>query len=207
MEAKTYFENHKLMFIKQVKEWTEIIINIETKNKYAVLDERGTEIGFLAEESSGLWAMLKRWLFRSHRPFEIKVWDNKRDPLLQLTRPFFWFFSDLLVRDAKGRVLGHVFRRFGLLYKKYDLCDANGKVFAQIKAPIWNLWTFRIYVPDSDRELGQISKKWGGIIKEIFTDSDKFGVNLEKFTSEQRPVVFAAAISIDFDFFEDNHDN
>ena len=52
----------------------------------------------------------------------------------------------------------------------------------------------------------EIAKKWGGGLREIFTDADTFRVafGAGSWTPEQRTVVFAAAISIDFDFFENN---
>lgn len=52
----------------------------------------------------------------------------------------------------------------------------------------------------------QISKKWGGALREIFTDADTYRVSFENgnWSRFQRRVIFAAAISIDFDFFENN---
>ena len=51
-----------------------------------------------------------------------------------------------------------------------------------------------------------ISKRWGGGLREIFTDADTFMVDFGNgiWTEEQRQVIFAAAMSIDFDFFENN---
>ena len=51
-----------------------------------------------------------------------------------------------------------------------------------------------------------VSKRWGGVLREAFTDADTFRVDFGSngFSAQQRAVIFAAAISIDFDFFEKN---
>ena len=51
-----------------------------------------------------------------------------------------------------------------------------------------------------------ISKKWGGALREVFSDADTFRIEFgtASWTEEQRAVLLAAAISIDFDFFENN---
>ncbi len=55
--------------------------------------------------------------------------------------------------------------------------------------------------------MGAISKKWQGFIKEGFTDADRFLVDFgseQEWTLSERAVLLCAAISIDFDFFENN---
>ena len=42
------------------------------------------------------------------------------------------------------------------------------------------------------------------MIKEIFTDADKFGVKLPDLEAEKKAIALAGAITIDLDFFEDN---
>jgi uncharacterized protein YxjI len=203
IDLKSFFENRDIIFIQQMKEWGEILVNIETKNKYKILDQHQNQLGLLAETSAGLWAFILRVLLRSHRPLEIKVWDRTNQVILKLSRPFFWFFSDLNIYDKHEKSMGHAYRRFGILHKKYDLYDGQGNLFARIKSPIWRLWSFKIF-DLQEREIGLITKKWGGLLKEAFTDADRFGVSFKGLSEAQKVVIFAAAISIDFDFFEDN---
>ena len=40
-------------FVKQQKEWTEILVNVETKNRYQVLAAQGTAVGSISEVSKG----------------------------------------------------------------------------------------------------------------------------------------------------------
>jgi uncharacterized protein YxjI len=196
-------EGKSHIFIKQIKEWGEIIFNIENKNRYSLKDDTGTEVGFFYERGDGVFQWIKRLFLRSHRPLLIELVDTQGNVLISLKRSFFWFFSDLYITDNQGQNLGHVHRRFGIIHKRYDLIDQQGETFGNIKAAIWRLWTFKIFNSQGS-EIAEISKKWGGVLTEVFTDSDQFGVSFGNVSGDQRVVLLAAAISIDFDFFEDN---
>jgi len=165
-------ENAEQYFVSQKKEWTEILVDFETRNQYKVLDVDKKEVGTISEVSSGIGGFLKRNFFGSHRSLDVRVHDADGSPVLRLERPFFFWFSSLEVKTEGGAGLGRVERRFGLIYKKYDLVDANGRTFAG----------------------------------EIFADADTFRVAIEEgnWSGPERWVLFAAAISIDFDFFENN---
>jgi len=204
MSIESLVSQHDSLFIQQRKELTEILIDWETRNKYAILDKHKREVGFIAERGKGFWSILKRGFLRSHRALEIDVFDASRARIAHLSRPFFFFFSSLDVRDAQGALLGTIERRFGFIHKKYDLRDEHGRVFAHIKSPIWRLWKFPIL--KNDQEVAVISKRWGGALREVFTDADTFLVDFGRtpWTLSNRAVILAAAISIDFDFFENN---
>lgn len=200
-----FFDGHRQLFIRQRKEWTEIAIGWETRNQYEVLGSEQESLGAIAERAGGMVDMLKRGLLRSHRGFEIRVVDRENQPLLDLSRSFFFLFSDLTVMGAEGEKLGSVHRRFGLLYKRYDLRDSTGSTFARVRSPLWRLWTFPVV---SARGSGNavITKRWGGALREVFADADTFLIDFEQgsWSAQERAVIFAAAISIDFDFFENN---
>ncbi len=200
-----FFEGHRQLFVRQRKEWTEIAIDWETRNRYEVMSAEQETVGAIAERSGGFGSFLRRSFLRSHRGFEIGVVDPEGRPLLDLSRSFFFLFSDLAVVGPEGQALGSVRRRFGILYKRYDLRDATGATFARVKSPLWRLWTFPI---ESARGTGDavITKRWGGVLRETFADADSFLVDYGQasWSAAERAVIFAAAISIDFDFFENN---
>ena len=197
-----FFEGHGQLFVRQRKELAEILIDWETRNQYDVMDANEKPLGTISERAGG---MIRRFLLRSHRGFQIRVTDSDGELVLELTRSFFFLFSDLDVIAPDGRALGSVHRRFGVLYKRYDLRDASGNTFARVKSPRWRLWTFPVV---SERGTGDavITKRWGGVLRETFADADTFLIDYENssWSDDERTVIFAAAISIDFDFFENN---
>jgi len=202
--ASSFLASHLQLSLKQRKEWVEILVDFETRNQYAVRGAGGEELGTLAEEGGGLGRVLTRWLLRSHRPLDAALCDRTGAVVLRLSRPFFFFFSDLHVSDASGAGVGSVHRRFGILYRRYDLRDSFGRTFARVRSPLWRIWTF--FVRAEDGRDATIGKKWGGLLREVFTDADTFGVDFSQaaWAPEERAVIFAAAVSIDFDFFENN---
>jgi uncharacterized protein YxjI len=202
--GQTFLATQPQLSLKQRKEWVEILVDFETRNQYAVRGAGGEELGTLAEEGGGFARTLARFFLRSHRPLDAWLCDRGGAALLRLSRPFFFLFSDLHVADAQGVRVGSVHRRFGILHRKYDLRDSFGRTFARVKSPIWRLWTF--FVKAEDGRDATIGKKWGGLLREVFADADTFGVDFSQATwaPEERAVIFAAAVSIDFDFFENN---
>jgi uncharacterized protein YxjI len=196
--------SHPELFVRQRKEWVEILVDWETRNQYSILDADGAELGLVVERAGGLWDMVTRWFLRSHRPLEAAVVRPDGAPLWSLRRPFFWLFSHLEVTRPDGGRVGDVSRRFGVLYKRYDLSNGLEVRFARIASPRWRLWTFP--VEGAHGQTATISKKWSGALREVFSDADTFRIEFgnTSWTEEQRAVILAAAISIDFDFFENN---
>ena len=201
---KSLIGDSKFVKIRQIKEKLEIFTGWETANKYQVLDEHGGPLGYAAERKKGILGALTKNFLKSHRPMDIDIWNSQKELVLTAKRPFFFFFSDMRVyRDQ--HLLGEIKTRFGIIKRKYDLLDARGSVFARIESPRWRLWTFQI--KDSRGEdAGQISKKWGGVLKEVFSDSDSFGTDLSKrdWKEEEQALILLATLSIDLDFFEEN---
>ncbi|HET6369668.1 MAG TPA: phospholipid scramblase-related protein [Nitrospiria bacterium] len=201
----TFFAGRQQLFIYQEKEWVEILVDWEVRNRYTILDAQKQKVGAIAEKAGGILDFFKRGFFRSHRPFEIGVFDPSGKMILRLTRKFFFLFSDLDVVGMLGNRIGNVRRRFGLLHRKYDLVDATGRTFATIKSPVWRLWTFPV-AATLGRNQAVITKQWGGALREMFSDADTFMIDFTggQWDDRQRAIIFAAALSIDFDFFEKN---
>jgi hypothetical protein len=194
------------LVIQQKRELTEVFLGIETINKYMLFDVDGAPCGSVIERSSGLFSFLKRIILGSHRPFEIDVFDASGKSILELSRSFFWFFSDIKVKVPNGPLLGSAHRKFSIFYKIYELKDANGNAFAKIQSSMFKIWTFALRDLQGN-EVARISKKWTGMLKEYFTDSDNFLIEFgnHQWGAGKRAVILAAAISVDFDFFENNN--
>ncbi|CAM2005312.1 phospholipid scramblase-related protein [Acanthopleuribacter pedis] len=197
---------HDHLFIQQhARHWWEILLNWEQTNTYHIQAPGSRQIGYIEELNVSFMRTLSRLFLGSHRPLDVAVVTGNTQ-VLELRRAFFFFFSHLKVMTPRGTELGEVQRRLGILNRRYDLIDEHGHVFAIIRSPLLRIWTFHIYDAE-DRKVGMISKKWGGLLKEAFTDADNFLIDFGEtnWTPAQRAVIFATAISIDFDFFENNH--
>ncbi|MBI2069002.1 MAG: scramblase [Elusimicrobia bacterium] len=198
--------DRKLWVIQQKKHWGEILVGWETKNKYAIHAEDGRELGYIVEEGSGVLQFLKRLILRGHRPFTALVLDLEKKPILKIRRPWFWFFSSTYVDDGNATALGAVHRRFRLLSRRYDIKNESGGLLGHVHAGFFRIWKFDL-LDASEKAMGTITKKWGGILKEAFTDADRFAVVLDGNAPQEsrgKAVILGAAIALDFDYFEDN---
>lgn len=204
--ASRLFNSNSLLIEQHARSWYEILLSWEQRNQYAIRDGMGAHRGAVVEQGVGLGAALARVLLGSHRPLELIIFgEHDHEIILTLERPFYWFLSDMRVEDGAGRILGRVVKKLTLARKVYELSDASGRMFGRIVSGIFRIWTFPV-LDSSGQQIALISKKWGGLLKEYMTDADQFAVDYTSPTLsvEQRAVIFAAALSIDFDYFENN---
>ena len=190
---------HEELFVRQHVEHIEAISGFETENQYVVMTPEGYETLHAYEESGAV----SRQFMGSHRPLDIHVVDNVGQPVLTAVRPFFWFRSKLHVLDARGQPLGSLYRQFGFLKRKLALMDAHDRQIAEVTSGALRRNTF--VVEDSDgAELGRITKEWGGLAREAFSDADTFRVSFSRRApgNDFRLLVLASAFAIDLDFFE-----
>lgn len=190
---------HEELFVRQHVEHIEAMIGFEMENQYVVMTPEGYEALYAYEESGAV----SRQFMGSHRPLDIHVVDNLGDLVLTANRPFFWFRSELHVLDSQGRPFGSLYRQFGFLKRKFALVDAHDRQVAQITSGMFRPNTF-IVEDSGGAELGRITKEWGGIMREAFSDADTFRVSFSRRAPDNdfRLLVLASAFAIDLDFFE-----
>lgn len=195
-------EGARALVVSQKKELLELLTEFEGKNRYAVRGEDGREILFAAEAGSGVLRFLLRGWLKAIRPFTMKVVDPSGKTYLTLRRPWRFYFYRLEAEDGAGVQLGAVVRRFALVRRKYRIEDARGEELARLFGPLLRPWTF--FVRIGDREVGAIRKRWGGVLKEVVTDADVFGVEFAdpSLSPALKKLLLAATFLIDFVHFE-----
>ncbi|KJH46035.1 Scramblase [Dictyocaulus viviparus] len=117
------------------------------------------------------------------------------------------------VEAPPGKQIGFVRQKCGLTIK-LDVFDADENKFAYIIGPTWCCGcypccgrekVFKIYSSRDDSCIGTITKLWGGVIKEFFTDADSFKVEFPiDMSIPAKAVLIGTAFLIDFIAFEDN---
>jgi hypothetical protein len=192
------------LVVRQARDWAELLA-WETPNRYALVTEEGALAGWALEQPGGAGAFLARWFLKANRPFEMGVFpaaDTHR-PSLTFRRPFTWLFARLEVVGEGGRPLGTIQQRFSILRKRLDVVAPGGRLLARIPGPLLHPWTFIATAGETDRELGRIEKKWSGAVGELFTDADTFLVTFGRADADLRRLLLAAAVLVDFRWFED----
>lgn len=193
----------KRILIRQAKEWGEILVGIETRNRYELFDEGGRRIAHAAEEGGGVGRVLGRMFLGSSRKATLHVLDETGRTILRGEKPFTWFFHRLELHDGE-RKLGAVQRRWSWFNRRFTVENARGEAVFEIVSPFLSFWTFRLLF--GEREVGVIRKQWGGVLRELFTDADAFGVEYEDLPDLEvlRPLLIGAVFLVDFTCFEGN---
>ncbi len=186
------------LMIRQKKELVEIVTGFETKNRYSISTEDGRELYFAAEVKGNMF--IRMWL-KAWRPFEMHVYDNANQIALKLKSPFRFYFREISIYDAQDRLLGKVVRKFSILRRNYAIYDNSGREVFSLFGPILHPWTFNII--QDNREIGKITKKFSGLLTEMATDADNFGVTYPKeLETQKKAILLGAVFLIDFVHFE-----
>lgn len=207
MSLDTIVGDRQRIMVHQTKEWGEIVVGFESRNKFELRDEEGEKIGLAAEEGGGFGAMLGRQFFGHCRKATVHIYDNSGQQLGRGEKPFRWFFQRMEVFDGDQR-LGAVERKFSWLKRRLVVENAAGEPVMEIVGPILLLGRGTFKLMFQGQEVGRISKKWGGLLREAFTDADIFGVECEPTVpAELRKILLVATFLIDFTYFENNNND
>lgn len=195
------------LLIRQVKEWPEILLGYEARNRYEVQDETGRVVARVAEEGSGFGRWLGRQFLGSSRRATLHVLDASGREIARIEKPFRWYFQEMVLWEH-GLPAGSVVRRFSLFVDRFAVLAPDGGQMLTIERGFWDHFRFRgtFRVTRSGQEVARIRKEWRGLLAEAFTDADLFGIEyvLPGVPPAVKKLLFAAAFLIDFTCFENN---
>ena len=194
---------HSHLLVRQKKEWGEIVLGFESRNRYEIFDPGEGTVGYAAEEGSGLGALFLRSLLGPMRRATIHVYDPDGNEVGRGEKPFRFFFHRIEVYEGARR-LGAIERRWAWLNREYDVENAAGEKVLEVRSPFHRFWTFELF--DGAEVVGTIRKKWSGALKEYFSDADNFGVEFPRAEAgdEVRKLLLVATFLIDLAHFENN---
>jgi uncharacterized protein YxjI len=197
----TALEANPELHVRQVRELAELF-GFETRNKYAITTPQGQEVAFAAEQQKGFFGFIARQFLGHWRRFDIVFYGPDRQPALQVSHPFRWFFQRLEVSQSDGTRIGALQQRWAFFAKRFDVEDARGRVLLEMRSGFFRIWTFPFFRQGIEQAV--IEKKWAGVLSEMFTDKDNFRVRFMKstLTPEERVLILAAAVFVDLQYFE-----
>ncbi|WP_316768081.1 LURP-one-related/scramblase family protein [Pedobacter frigiditerrae] len=166
-------------------------------NEYKVYNELGVQIGVIKQRMSGWHKALTLLISKKMMPFQLEITDVNDQLQATISRGWTFWMSKITVTDASGVVVGLINQKFKFFKPEFLINDANGVNIAKITGD-WKAWNFSILNPVG-AEMGKISKKWAGAMKEIFTTADKYNVSIDPSYAESnnKVAIVATAITID----------
>ena len=168
-----------------------------SRNSYEILDEGGKVTGTAEQKTSGLAKALGMVL--GDPPTQIDFREKPDDSLVFTVRRRGYLMKKVEVADAQGVVVGtYKAKRFSLA-GGFHVYDKDGKHVAEIRGQLLKS-DYTFFQPDGKTEMGKVSKKWAGAMKELFTTADTYGVQLAPAFADQPTVkmlILGAAVAID----------
>jgi uncharacterized protein YxjI len=172
---------------------------IELTNEYDIFDQDGNQIGVIREEGQSAAKKVFRFFsgldqFLTHR---LAFYDAAGSKVLEFVRPPKVFKSTVEVSDGDGRPAGRIVQRNVFGKKRFALEDSTGRALGSINAENLISWDFAID-DEAGTEVGRITKRWAGVLREGFTTADHYLVQVtDSVSPEMRRLVLASAAAID----------
>lgn len=168
-------------------------------NNYDIYDpDTGSIIMECREEKMGFFTKLLRFTdYKRMTPFDIQIRTPDGAPVVRVTRGISIFLSNVRVLDESDQVVGGFKQKLFSIGGKFDVLDRSDQPVCSLKGN-WSGWDFR-FVHDSV-ELAQVSKKWAGLGKELFTSADNYVLSISDSVptnSVIRQLILAAVMCID----------
>jgi uncharacterized protein YxjI len=172
---------------------------IELSNQYMLYDTDGNEIGWIVQEGQTAARKVVRALtkfdqFMSHR-LAVADASGRRVLTLQKRRSFMKARVD--VYDANETLVGTLAQQNAIGKIRFSLTGANDEPLGELRAENWRAWDFQI-ADTTGTEVGRITKKWAGVLKEGFTTADNYVFTVSHAAQGPlRLLCFAAAAAVD----------
>lgn len=180
---------------------------LKLSDTYDILDsDTQQQIGIAKEEPGALVLFLRFLIDKKMLPTKVFIYegDNPEDRSrlqFSIERGFTFLRAQVNVCDSQGRVIGWFKRKMLSLGGAFNVFNAQGEQIAAVKGD-WKGWNFK-FLDNSENEIGNISKEWAGLAKEMFTSADTYVLKLHSQpTPETAALLVAAGLAVDIVFKE-----
>ena len=203
-ELENVFQNLQHLVVDQKFHLTEALLGFERCNSYK-LTLFPTDIRQgnwrIEEENLSTFSILGRNIFGLLFTSTMHMKDGLGNIVLRLHRKPRLYFHELEVYDENGVEFGLVKRNFSFFNRVVSVRNVKGNRLLKIVGPIWKPWTFNVY--EGKRKVAVITKKWTGLLKEAYTDADRFNLEFtDSLSYPKKRLSIAALMLIDSLYFE-----
>lgn len=150
------------------------------------------------EEQLGMLTKIFRFTdYKRMTPFHVEIKSATGEKVLTVKRGVSIFLSTVEVFDERDHLVGRFKQKFFSIGGKFDILDVNDTVICTLQGK-WTSWDFK-FMRGND-ELAQVSKKWAGLGKELFTTADNYMLSINETVGKEdnaRLLILAAVMCID----------
>ncbi len=183
-DTNSYFIDEKVNFLK-------------FENCYQIFNDKAENIGAIKQKLTAGQKFLRVLLKKSMLPFMLEIRNANNELEATISRGWTFFMSKIVINGSNGNIAGTIQQKFTFFKPTFKIFNPSGTLIAEITGD-WKAWNFVIKDP-SNVQIGTITKKWAGAMKEIFTTADKYNVNIDPGYSnkENKIAILSSAITID----------
>lgn len=166
-------------------------------NAYKIYNTTAEHIGTIRQVIPGGQKILHFILSKAALPFKMEIIDTNDQLVGTIYRGWTFWMSKITLTGPGGQHMGTIKQKFKLFRSKFEVLDATGQKLAEVNGD-WKAWNFTI-TGSQGNVLGQITKKWAGMAKELFTTADKYIVTIDPTIKNdlEKLRVLGIAISMD----------
>jgi uncharacterized protein YxjI len=183
-ESNTYFIDEKVNFFK-------------FENCYQIYNDKGENIGAIKQKLNIGQKLLTLLISKTMLPFLVEIRDSNDNLEVTISRGWTFILSKITIKNSQGEAIGYIKQKFKLFSPTFNIFNTSEELIAEISGD-WKAWNFKIN-DAANNQIGSISKKWAGAMKELFTTADKYNVQIEENYAnlENKIAILAGAITID----------
>jgi uncharacterized protein YxjI len=137
--------------------------------------------------------------YKAYTPFSFDVTTiDSQDKIMNLKRGYTFFRSVIEVTDEQGNLVGYIRRLFKFLKPSFEIIDSEFRQLATIDGDFF-AWDFKIRNSNQE-EIAVVTKKWGGLGKELFTNADNYAFIIKENVKQDdkiRMILLATVVSLD----------
>lgn len=186
--------NKNLFFVK------EHVKIFKASNSFDIFDpETKEQILQCTEENLGIFTKMFRFTgYKRNTPFNMHVKDMSGNTLFSVQRGISLFLSTVQVLDSNSMLVGSFKQKFFSIGGKFEVLDASDRPLCMLRGK-WTSWEFK-FVSNDGKDFAAVTKKWGGLGKELFTSADNYVLEISSQVPVDHPLrvlILAAVMCID----------
>ena len=171
----------------------------KASNNFDIYDPNKNELIMnCREDNLGFFTKMLRFTdYKRMTPFEVEIKTTSGEKILTVKRGVSIFLSTVQVLDENNNLIGKFKQKFFSLGGKFDILDTNDNIVCTLQGK-WTSWNFKFIRGES--VLAEVSKKWAGIGKELFTTADNYMLSIDESVKKDdnvRLLILAAVMCID----------
>mgnify|MGYP005826800061 CR=1 FL=1 len=132
-----------------------------------------------------LTKLLRFTRFKQSTPFDVHVTTPEGDPVVRVKRGSALFLSRVDVLDEADERVGGFCQQLFSLGGSFQVVGVDDQPLCMLKGK-WTGWNFKFM--HEDTVLAEVSRKWSGIGKELFTSADNYILQISDAVPAENPL-------------------